>query len=148
MSTQVELFFREWPHPDLIQRGVNIRVVRLACKAVLWDGNAWIVQPDDAWIDTGSPLSVLPFSAWANLKPTVLATNVPLSIAGSNLYADVGEVYLAVRGGNGIASSPLRVRAFLSPSDDLPILLGMEDFLTRCALHCDHASKIAFLEFT
>lgn len=147
MSTRIDLFFQDWPHSDLIPRGVNMRVIRLACKAMLWNGKTWIMQPDDTWIDTGSPLSVLPFSAWAPLKPTVLATNVPLSIAGSNFYADVGEIYLAVRGGSGIASSPLRIRAFLSPSDDLPILLGMEDFLTRCALHCDHAGKTAYLEF-
>lgn len=146
VSTRIDLDFREWPHPDITPHGIMARVIRIATDVLLWDGTSWRA-PREGWIDTGAPLTILPENAWQGLQVRILATGLPLSVAGANVVADLAEVILAVKDGGQHASPILTVRAYLSPQDDLPIILGMEDFLTRCTLHCDHAPKTAYLEF-
>lgn len=105
------------------------------------------MPPEVAWVDTGAPLTVFPESVWRKLGARILAPNVPLAIAGQSLAANVGEAWLAVSDAANHVSPTLPVRAYLSPSNDLPVLLGVEDVLTAATLHCEHASRRAFLDF-
>ena len=145
MSTRVALAFRESPHRQLRQHGIEARVIRLAVDFAGWDGAQWL-RYHDAWIDTGAPLTLLPEPTWRNLQVAVLAHGLSVPIFGKTIPADLGELYVAVT--DDTAFSPaLRIRAYLCHSDELPILLGMDGVLTRSVLHCNHARRGAYLDF-
>lgn len=144
MSSRVDLAFLEGPHPDF--PGTDLRLIRLAAEVSAWNGSVWL-QADPAWVDTGAPLTVLPKSLWQGLPLERIASDISLSIGGQNMVVDVAKVWIAVSDLTHGLSMQLSVRAYLSRSDELPVVLGWEDLLTRCVLRCDHAAKIAFLEF-
>jgi len=146
VSTRIALAFREAQHPFLYAKNIDLKVVRLIAGARFKKADGW-TEPHDAIVDTGAPLSVIPESIWRYLKvnPLGFPPRV-IGLAGDGLKVEVAEVQcLAVD--EKAVSSPFALRAYLSHGNSTLLLLGMEDFLTRCALHCDYETSNAYLEF-
>jgi len=101
----------------------------------------------EGWIDTGSPLTLLPQVVWEPAARRPLATGLRVAVGGTSVAADLAELYLALADEHGAATPPLRVRAYCCFSSAIPILLGVEDLLTRCVLNCDGPAGAAFLDF-
>ena len=103
-----------------------------------------------AIIDTGAPISVLPYDLWRRLKIKMLATGY--SMRGiipreeCKLPVDIGEVYCILLDEEGVKTEETKIRAFLAFSDLIPIVLGFKFLLERLKICFDCEEGHAWLE--
>ena len=146
---RINLTFSIEPYQALFAQGINVRVIRLIGRVRFWTGTDWTADRE-AIIDTGSPVSLLPFSLWQGIEAEILSTAVPLRGLApqrtATVTARLAEITATFRDGENV-SPPLVMRAYLVDSDKIPLLIGFEDVLTACLLVSDFPSDIAYLEF-
>jgi hypothetical protein len=74
---RINLTFSIEPYQALLAQGINVRVIRLKGRVRFWTGNDWTAE-SEAIIDSGSPVSLLPFSSWQGIEADILSSPVPL----------------------------------------------------------------------
>ena len=103
-----------------------------------------------AIIDTGAPISVLPYDLWRSLKIKILATGY--SMRGiipreeCKLPVDMGEIYCILLDEKGNRIKETKIYAFLAFSDIIPIVLGFKFLLERFKICFDCEEGNAWLE--
>ena len=148
MSTKIRLYWRTSTDSRLQPQGVFVRVVRLYAHIGLREQHGWS-RPIEAIVDTGSPLTLLPRKIWQTIQVAeFLSDAVPLQGVGkgtlSARLANVELAFLSTR--SDIVE--LRVKAYLADDDSVPLLLGVEDLLTRARMTCDYPKGKAFLQIS
>lgn len=129
--------------------GDSIRL-RTWVKFRLRDNN-WS-KTASAIIDTGAPISVLPYDLWRRLEVEILATGY--SMRGiipreeCKLPVDIGEVYCILLDAEGNKTKETKIRAFLAFSDLIPIVFGFKFLLERFKICFDCEDGRAWLEET
>jgi len=71
------LTFSIEPSRSLFAQGINVRVIRLIGRVRFWTGSDWTPERETI-IDSGSPVSLLPFAAWQGIEADILSSPVPL----------------------------------------------------------------------
>ena len=150
MSTKIGLEFSTKIDFDLFPYGVSVRLIRLLTTIKLKTERGW-TREFKAIVDTGNPISVIPFSIWnkAEVRP-ILPFKVKLYGFGTNdksaILGRLAEVALVFLDKEGI-SSALRLKAYILEDDRAPFLIGFEDVLTEIKLVSDYKRKSAWLAF-
>jgi len=133
---RIKLFFD-------VSRGAEFETIRLKV-AVQFRTQANWAGPYDALLDTGAPAALLPQSLWSAAQHTVIAQGRHIAIAGRTLEANVGRVTCRLLDERR-RSRPLEIHAFLSLTDDVPLILGFKDVLTDFPLHLDYRRRRAYI---
>ncbi len=112
--------------------------------------NGWTATYE-AIVDTGSSITVIPFSIWSKAEINWLSEHsVKLYGLGSTeettVQGKLGEI-TAVFLGEKQVSMPLKVKAYLVEDDSVPLLIGFEDVLTKLKLVSNYKSQVAYLEW-
>ncbi len=103
-----------------------------------------------AIIDTGAPISVLPYDLWCKLKVEILATGY--SMRGiipreeCKLPVDIGEVHCVLLDEEGNKTKEMKIYAFLAFADLIPVVLGFKFLLERFKICFDCEEGHAWLE--
>ena len=146
MSSRVNLFFLPRPSdPELAYAAPFIRLMAYVRFATL-DGFTDIYR---AIVDTGSPVSVVPFRIWARCSVNLFGPDRLASFSGKSeceIPVQAGEVNLVIQDEYGNQTDKLTVRADLCDTSEVPLILGMHDVLTRGVLHSDYLGDKAWLE--
>ena len=146
---RINLTFSIEPYQALFAQGINVRVIRLKGSVQFWTGSDWTAE-SEAIIDSGSPVSLLPLSAWQAIEADILSSPIPLrGLApqrGATVTGRLAEITATFIDGENTAP-PLVMRADLVDTDRVPLLIGFEDVLTACLLVSDFPNEIAYLEF-
>ena len=144
-SVRVQLRFTTKTTLELFPFGID--VIRLRANVQFQIGTDWS-ETEDAIIDTGMYLSVVPRSIWENSKHLFRSgPDSLIPLGGSIATGKLGTVVVRIH--DDINYSPsLTLNAFLMNDDSYPLLLGFEDFLTKADLYCSYSQNIAYLEFT
>jgi len=112
-------------------------------------GNNWS-KTVSAIIDTGAPISVLPYDLWRRLKIKILASGY--SMRGiipreeCKLPVDIGEVCCVLLDAEGNKTEEAKIYVFLAFSDLIPIVLGFKFLLERFKICFDCEDGRAWLE--
>lgn len=135
---------------ELLERNIEARLIRLFSD-VRFLRKESITEEHRAIIDTGSPISLIPLSIWQSIDFELLSDKeFPLlgiaSKESDPILAKIAKVKFVLVGRNGISSPVLEAKAYLVPSDHVPLLLGFEDVLTSSALFCDYKNNTAYIE--
>lgn len=103
-----------------------------------------------AIIDTGAPTSLIPFRVWGQSLVTLGESEVIASVSDRpecDLHVIRGQITLALldEEGNRLIEN-WTIRADLCHTSEMPLLLGMKDFLEECRLVMDYPANKAWLE--
>jgi hypothetical protein len=150
MSIKVNLEFVTKFDLNLLSKGKKVRLIRLIGDAHLLGEKNWLPL-EKVIIDTGNPISIIPFSIWSLAKVSMI-NNSANKIYGLNdneataIQAKLGWITIVMKD-EFAASKPIEIKAYLLNADTAPFIIGYEDLLTNAVLHSDYKRNIAYLEF-
>jgi hypothetical protein len=150
MSTRINLEFQTKIDLDFISYGVKVLLIRLIGNVHLKNNQNWSTE-EKVIIDTGNPISIIPYSVWQNIerKVLVLSKTKLYGLGSSNEIALSGQlaVVTIVFKDEKNVSKPLKIKANLLDDDNAPFLIGYEDILTQSKLVSDYKNNISYIEF-
>jgi len=147
MSTKIDLQFVKSLDLDLLEKGVEVWIIRIIGQVKFKTIDGW-TRVYEAIIDTGAPVSFIPKSIWTRIESKIETDYVVSGIVPKkecSLPVKVGEVNCMVVGVKA-TSNPLRIKAYFAPTDKVPLIIGLYDFLTLFRLCCDYRRQEVFLE--
>jgi hypothetical protein len=146
MSTRLALTVKRLPDVELIDQGFSL--VRVLCdlRFPLPQG---LSDPYPAIIDTGAPTSIIPLSLWSQtrvrrLKSFRLQGLVARKECAISVTAGVIGAVLEDSQGHQLRRS---FRAYLAQTDEVPLILGVQDMLENGQVFLDLKAQTAWLEF-
>ncbi|HFD39511.1 MAG TPA: hypothetical protein ENJ31_06645 [Anaerolineae bacterium] len=110
-----------------------------------WDGYTYDYP---AIIDTGAPVSIIPFRIWGQCAIKQLGQDTIRGLVDRDecdLEVTAAQVTCALTDGASITDD-IRIRADLAPTSEMPLILGFKDLLERAELCCNYQSGVAYLE--
>ena len=148
MCTRIDLGIHTDIDVDFLSEGVSLRLIRLTATVQVQTSTGWS-EPQEAIVDTGNPVSVIPSSIWREAQVQRLVTRKAslYGIGGGSIRGHLGEVIL-VFSDRARVSPPMRLKAHLIDDDSTPFLIGFEDVLTDVRLFSDYAANMAYLEWS
>ncbi|MBI1929958.1 hypothetical protein HYR99_37620 [Candidatus Poribacteria bacterium] len=126
-----------------------VRYVRLNAKVSFQTRNGW-TEAENAIIDTGGPISIIPRRVWQEVRHGFLTeAEIEVLVGGRGTTGRFGQVVLRFHDAvdSERISPPLMVKADLLSDDSYPIVLGFEDVLTDVALYSDYPQQVAYFLF-
>jgi len=150
MSIKINLEFQTKIDLEFLTNGINLRLIRLLGNVHLKSHQNWSTE-EKVIIDTGNPISIIPFSIWQNVERNILISSKTKLYGLSStdeaaLSGQLAEVTIVFKDEKNI-STPLKIKATLLDSDNAPFIIGYEDILTRTKLVSDYQNSSAYLEF-
>ncbi len=101
-----------------------------------------------AIIDTGAYISLLPHDAWKNADVKIIGANYWLRglVPNSKFPVKLGRIKCVLLDSKLNISDEIDMLAFLSDSEQMPIILGFKDMLENFRLFMDCRNNTAYLE--
>ncbi|MCH8290777.1 hypothetical protein IH992_06735 [Candidatus Poribacteria bacterium] len=133
-----------------MHRGIIVRYVRILADVSFAISNGGWTEPDEAIIDTGGPISIIPRHVWEQIQHGFYSDReMEVLVGGRATMARFGQVTLRFHDAqeNTRISPPLTIKASLLSDDSHPIVLGFEDFLTDVELHSNYPRQEVYLSF-
>lgn len=149
MSIKINLEFQTKIDLEFLSAGVAVHLVRLLGTVHLKTHHNWSLE-EKVIIDTGNPISIVPFSLWQNIEKKILLRSKTklYGLAASDetaLSGQLAELTIAFKDQESVAK-PIKMKAVLLDSDNAPFIIGYEDILTQAKLVSDYKNEIAYLE--
>jgi predicted aspartyl protease len=149
MSTKIKLEFETKIDLEFLTKGIRIRLIRLISRIKLRGENGF-TKTYDAIIDTGNPITIIPFSIWNKASIRIIShEKVKLYGLGTDnksaIKGNIGQVTIIFLDEEK-SSVPIKLKAYLIEDDRAPFLIGFEDILTEIKLVSDYKGSIAYLE--
>ena len=149
MSTstkQIKLHFRKFENPDLVD--LDIGIIRLFCEVAFVSRNGY-TDSYSAILDTGAPVSVIPFHIWSmsevkKIKEYSVSGIVPKQEC--SFPVTVGEVSCILLDEEESTNS-IKVKSYLAHTDEIPLIIGFKDILDNFGLYLNFKKNIAYLEY-
>ena len=103
--------------------------------------------PEDALIDTGAHISILPLYLWKNLNVEIITEHKTGGIVpDKNIPVNVGYVKANIIDESGNISRDIKFLSYLAFTNKIPLILGMRDLLEKFELHVLFSQNKAYLE--
>ena len=149
MSTnarRIKLHFRKFDNPDLVD--LDIGIIRLFCEVAFVAGDGF-TDSYSAILDTGAPVSVIPFHIWSMSKIRMIKE---YSVSGivpkeeCSFPVTVGEVSCILLDEKQ-STNNIKVKSYLAHSDDVPLIIGFKDLLDSFGFYFNFRENIAYIEY-
>lgn len=146
MSTKrIKLYFWKFDNPDLV--GVDIGIIRLFCE-VAFVAEEGYTDSYSAVLDTGAPVSVIPYQIWSMLKAEKIKDYAIRGIVPKNecsLPVTIGEVSCILLDREE-STKRIKVKAYLAHSNEVPLIIGFKNLLDRFGIYLNFKKNLAYLE--
>jgi hypothetical protein len=106
-------------------------------------------KPRLAIIDTGAHTSILPLTVWEEADVEIIGGHFVRGLVPREdcvLPVKIGRVHAVILDRLGHQSSELTFRAYLAPTDDVPLIIGFKDLMDRCELQFNSKSLTGYIE--
>lgn len=147
MSIRIKLHFVEAVLHELSNDEEYV-LTRLMGWVVFKTASSWS-NPKDALIDTGAHTSILPKSIWKGVKTEKLGSYDIQGISNKpecRIPCEVGRITAKFIDESGNASCEAEMQAFLALTDEVPLIIGFKDLLSKFKVCFDRMKNIAYLE--
>lgn len=147
MYTRVNLHFVEAVLEELSHDEEYI-LTRLMGWVVFKTTTSW-TTPKDALIDTGAHTSILPKTVWKSIKMKKLKSYDIQGISTRpecRIPCEVGRVTAKFIDEKGNSSKEIEMKAFLALTDEVPLIIGFKDALSKFKVYFERKKNVAFLE--
>lgn len=148
MSTRINLLFKEYVDEALAGKIEGYLVIRLT-GMVSFKGAERFLDPKRAIIDTGAHISLVPFSIWKNAKVEHITDHYLQGVIPKKdctIPVSIGRVSCVLLDRQGNVSSELEMLAYLALTDEIPLVLGFKDLLSRFKVCFDYDKREAYIE--
>lgn len=133
MVYRVNLFFETMKSKKLEEKVSGFDMVRLRCS-VLFEKRNQEISIHDAIINTGAHASLIPFSIWKDVEVIELAEHRVKGISVKpecSIPVVIGKIKLCIIDDVGNSTDKIEVHAYLSKIDEVPLILGFKDLLSK-----------------
>ncbi len=144
----IKLFFRRSFNKEIEKKIKNYEFIRLMGRIIFKTNNGWS-DLEKAMIDTGAPTSLIPFSIWKDISVERITDH---KVAGINPSPEcsipiiIGKVNCIIVDEYNNRSREIEIHAYLAMTDEVPLILGFKDLLSKFRVCFDYAENEAFVE--
>ncbi len=139
---KIQLEYKKYLDLEAIENKIKSYTIRIIAKVRLLNNNGWS-EYQESIIDTGSPYSVIPYDLWKN---AIVKKNYSTEIHGivskksSFTKAIMGTIKCTLIDNKNI-SPCFEIKALLSETSDVPLIIGFSNILDQVKLIIDSPSK-------
>lgn len=146
---KVRLFFDAFEYEELNQKvKEKFEIIRLRCGVQFKDNNSW-TETYDAIVDTGAYCSLIPLSIWENLPVEKISKYKIKGIQTKeecSIPVIIGKITCILVDREGNETSENHMYALLALVDNVPLILGFKDLLSKFKVIFDFRTKDGFVE--
>lgn len=124
------------------------KVIRIICHIRLKKRDGW-GDIECGLIDSGGFISLIPFTIWQDTDVKILGNYTLRGVVpkkGCELPVKVGKVKGILLDNLGNLSDELEFRAYLAPTDKVPLIIGIKDLLENFKIWFDIKNETGFIE--
>lgn len=147
MSIKVNLNIVRRPDIELFNFGIFD--IRLTCD-IAFPPHPKYSAPIPAIIDTGAPMSVIPYPIWAECFTKIIEEDSYLSgiVPGAHhiMRTKIGIISAVLTDKRGVYY-PIAFRAHFAPIKRIPIILGIQDIIDKAIVNIAIKEEDVWLEF-
>lgn len=151
LSIRVNIDFIKQYDPELLRKYPDYDgFLRIISTITLKTKSGWS-KPRMAIIDTGAHTSILPLTVWEESDVEILGDYFVRGVVPKKecvLPVKIGWVRAMILDRFGNRTSELRFRAYLAPTDDVPIIIGFKDLMDKGELNFNSKSFTGYIEIT
>ncbi|MFQ6062939.1 MAG: hypothetical protein ACE5J9_07165 [Methanosarcinales archaeon] len=148
--TKIKLYHKEILVEELLNKlpdygGISRIITLIKFKTSLGEWS----KSYEALIDTGAHISVIPSNIWISTRYEWLATHKMYGIVPREeceLPVDIGKLICVLIDREGNFSNAIEIRAYLAPSDEIPLVIGFKDLLEKFKLNISVPEDEYYLE--
>ena len=145
---RIKLYFRSLPDLELLEKNIYVETIRLLSEIQFKTKKGW-TESYTAIIDTGAPLSLIPLEIWQESCVEILTDSLLKGLVPKKqciLNVKVGKITLRFIDEEEHLSRPLLVKAYLAPSNRIPLIIGFQDILSQLRVYFSYKEKAAYIE--
>jgi len=131
-----------------LNKDINFgRAIRIKTEVKFKQMKSWS-RSFFAIIDTGAYISLLPHDVWKNADVEIIGTNYWLRglVPNSKFPVKLGRVKCVLLDSKLNISDGIGMLAFLSDSEQMPLILGFKDVLEKIKMFIDCKNNEAYIE--
>jgi hypothetical protein len=153
MGTKIDVFFVTGIDKELDKKlsakGYKNRglVIRIYCYIIFKTDSGW-TKPFPAIIDTGAHTSLIPFDIWSTCKTNILVDHYVKGLVPKEeckIDVKVGELSGVLVDRKNL-SKEYRFLSYFAPTNEVPLILGLKELLSKFKLFIDYKNNTAWLE--
>ncbi len=144
----IKLYFRRRKDKELNKKVKGIGILRIMCDVLFKTIDGEIDIYEGAIVDTGAFISLIPYSAWKNVEhKEIVRHSVKGIIPRKECAIDViiGKIKLKLLDEEN-ETNELEIYAYLALTDEVPLIIGFEDLLSRFKVCFDYSENEAWIE--
>ena len=144
----IKLYFEIQKDEELSKKVEDIGVLRLECDVAFKTVDGKIKIYDAAIIDTGAFISLIPHSIWKNVEHEEIARHSVKGIIPKkecSIEVIIGKIKLKLIDEEN-ESDEMEIYAYLAMTDEVPLIIGFKDLLSRFRVCFDYGENEAFIE--
>jgi hypothetical protein len=136
----IEIIVQKILDLELLEKSKEVWLSRIFCRVSFKIRNGWM-DPQIAILDTGAPLSLIPFRIWRDISVSFLGKS---KIGGlfkkvdDGLEVTVGEIRCLIFFERG-RGREYNINAYLAPHNKVPLIIGLDVLLNIMGI--DHAEN-------
>lgn len=123
------------------------QVIRIYCRIIFKTGSGW-TKPFPAIIDTGAHTSLVPFDIWSICKTKILVNHHVRGLVPKKeckIDVQVGELTAKLIDRRNL-SKQYKFLGYFAPTNEVPLILGFKELLSKFKLFIDYRNNTAWLE--
>lgn len=118
-------------------------IIRIFCKIKFEE----LDMPEDALVDTGAHISLMPFQIWKNLDVNRLTEHHMKGVVPDmDMPVNIGYVKARIIDKSGNESREIKFLSYLAFTNKVPLIFGMRDLMEKFDLHVLFSQSRAYLE--
>lgn len=147
MSIKINLQFKDIAEPELQKKVPDVFITRLI-SAVRFKKEKGYTDIYPAIVDTGAPLSLIPYGIWSECSVIKIAEHKIKGINSKDECAIpvfIGKIKCQLLDKKS-KTNEFEMLTYLALSDNIPLILGFKNLLDKFKICFEHSKKYAFIE--
>ena len=147
-TKMIKLYFEIHEDEELSKKVKDIEVLRIECDVAFKTVDGEIKIYDAAIVDTGAFISLIPRSIRENVCHEKIARHTVKGIVPKkecSIDVIIGRIKLRLIDEEN-ESDEIEIYAYLALTDEVPLIIGFKDLLTKFKLCIDFQKDTAFVE--
>ena len=148
MSFKIKLFYETYIDPEITKFIANYNIIRL--KGIIrFVKERNYSDPFKAIIDTGAHISLIPQYMWKELNIENLGKYEVRGISNKpecNIPSIIGKLGIIIQDRYGNSTKKLKIHSCLALTNEVPLILGFKDLLSKFKVCFDYDQNEAYIE--
>lgn len=144
----IKLYFKTIKDRKLNEKFKDIEILRIVCSVLFKTADGRSKKYDDAIIDTGAFISLIPHSIQKNVEHKEFVKHTVKGIISKkecSLDVIIGKIKIRLIDEKN-ETREIEIHSYLAMTDEVPLIIGLKDILTRFKVCFDYGEDEAWIE--